>query len=133
MQKQSTPRAQKKINKVDEPTPIGGDLRDLEYAIERKILETPLLELSYFFDAPGEVPALPHYHENIGGESFEIGNGDVAPDWGFDIVINGGVLRYGPWADRQRIGNGTDNLTSPKDLGCGKQHQFKLLLEIALR
>jgi hypothetical protein len=26
----------------------------------------------------------------------------VSPEWGFDLVVHGGVLRYGPWADRQR-------------------------------
>ncbi|KAG6911117.1 hypothetical protein DXG01_003857 [Tephrocybe rancida] len=102
MQKQGMPKAQKKKKNFDESTPIGADFAHLEYAIERKILETPLLELSYFFDVAGEVPALSDYHENIGVESIDIGNGDVAPDWGFDIIINGGVLRYGPWADRQR-------------------------------
>ncbi|KAG6903050.1 hypothetical protein C0995_007483 [Termitomyces sp. Mi166 len=101
MQKQGISKKQKKTVQ-DESTPIGANFSQLEYAIERRILETPLLELSYFFDVTGEVPALSDYHENIGAQSVDIGNGDVAPEWGFDIIINGGVLRYGPWADRQR-------------------------------
>lgn len=35
-------------------------------------------------------------------DPFDIGNGDLPPEWGFDLVIRNGVLRYGPWADRQR-------------------------------
>ncbi|KAL1748805.1 hypothetical protein HDZ31DRAFT_59984 [Schizophyllum fasciatum] len=67
---------------------------EAEYAIEQDILEAKLLELEYFVDVVGEVPA--------GGGGDEIGNGDVPPDWGVDLVIKGGTLRYGPWADRQR-------------------------------
>lgn len=97
MVKQGFLKTQK--NKQDQSTPTGADF---EYAIERKILETPLFELSYFFDVTGEVPEPSGCHENVGVESIDIGNGDVAPDWGFNIIIHGGVLRYGPWADRQR-------------------------------
>jgi hypothetical protein len=57
------------------------------------------LELSYYADAVGEVP---EHTEHISIEPIDIGNGDISPEWGFDIIINGGFLRYGPWADRQR-------------------------------
>ena len=67
---------------------------DAEYAIERDIIEAKVLELEYFVDVVGDVPP--------GGGGDEIGNGDVPPDWGVDLVIKGGTLRYGPWADRQR-------------------------------
>lgn len=99
---QNIPQIHKKpLKGFDEATPIGADYASLEYAIQRKILEAPTLELSYYFDVVGEVPA----HEgtnNVGIESMNIGNGDVAPEWGFDITVSGGFLRYGPWADRQR-------------------------------
>ncbi|KAG5648497.1 hypothetical protein DXG03_003108 [Asterophora parasitica] len=103
MQKQRTPRPSKKsLKNLDEPTPIGADFTQVEYAIERKIIETPLLELSYYFDAVGEVPPLADHRENLGIDLIDVGNGDVAPEWGFDITVSGGVVRYGPWADRQR-------------------------------
>lgn len=70
--------------------------------MERKILEAPVLELSYYADVVGEVPPLPHRAEHVGVASIEIGNGDIAPEWGIDMVVCGGFLRYGPWADRQR-------------------------------
>ncbi|KAF9475774.1 hypothetical protein BDN70DRAFT_996181 [Pholiota conissans] len=91
---------QKKI--VDEDTPIGIDFSTFEYAIERRILEAPSLELTYYVDAVGEVPADPVDPRYAGGGIHDIGNGDTSPEWGFDLVVYGGTLRYGPWADRQR-------------------------------
>ncbi|KAF7321613.1 hypothetical protein MKEN_00682400 [Mycena kentingensis (nom. inval.)] len=88
-----------KHKSIDEETPVGADFTSLEYAIERKILEAPALELTYYTDVVGEVPALPH---SIDIGPGDIGNGDMGPEWGVDLVIRGGILRYGPWADRQR-------------------------------
>jgi hypothetical protein len=84
---------------VEEETPIGADFSTLEYAIERKVLETSLLELTYLVDVVGEVPPI---EEQTQSELYEFGNGDVSPDWVLELVVHGGVLRYGPWADRQR-------------------------------
>lgn len=63
------------------------------------MLEAPTLELSYYADAVGVVPAKQRPVDN---EGCDIGNGDVSPEWGIDLVVHGGILRYGPWADRQR-------------------------------
>lgn len=87
---------------LDEDTPIGVDFSKLEYAIERKILETPLLELCYYTDVVGLVPRHPAVRDFAALDSFDIGNGDVGPEWGVDILVHDGCLRYGPWADRQR-------------------------------
>ncbi|KAF9465079.1 hypothetical protein BDZ94DRAFT_1351083 [Collybia nuda] len=101
--RENTPRSHKKPgNTADEITPIGADFSKLEYAIQRKILETPLLELSYYSDVVGEVPPHSEQMDHNGIESIDIGNGDTSPEWGIDLVISGGFLRYGPWADRQR-------------------------------
>ena len=83
---------------VDEATP---ESATLEYAVERKILESPVLEVSYYADVVGKVPIEQHGGA-AGLESFDIGNGDLPPEWGIDIVVRGGFFRYGPWADRQR-------------------------------
>ncbi|CAA7261639.1 unnamed protein product [Cyclocybe aegerita] len=85
----------KKAKGAEDDTPLGIDFSAHEYAIERKILEAPALELTYYIDAVGEVP------EECEGP-HGVGKGDTSPEWGFDIVIYGGTLRYGPWADRQR-------------------------------
>ncbi|KAJ7045588.1 hypothetical protein C8F04DRAFT_939778 [Mycena alexandri] len=92
-------RSRGKHKSFDEDTPVGADFSTLEYAIERKILETPVLELTYYTDVVGDVPSLPHPADT---EPGDIGNGDIGPEWGIDLVVRGGVLRYGPWADRQR-------------------------------
>ncbi|KAG6832605.1 hypothetical protein H0H92_014441 [Tricholoma furcatifolium] len=102
MQRQGRPKSRKK-GTSDDVNSLGADFKHLEYAIERKILETPLLEISYFFDVVGEVPEHSGLADQAGVQSIDIDNGDVAPDWGFDIIINGGVLHYGPWSDRQRV------------------------------
>lgn len=89
---------------LEDETPVGADYNKLEYAIERHILDAPILELLYYADVVGMVPASPgptiDQPESL--DPFDIGNGDFSPEWGIDIVIQGGVLRYGPWADRQR-------------------------------
>lgn len=63
------------------------------------------IDLTYYADVAGFVPAsnassLRNPFNNI--EKPDIGNGDLAPEWGVDIRLNGGTLTYGPWADRQR-------------------------------
>lgn len=85
----------------DEPIPVGADFSTFEYAVERKILETPVLEVSYYADVVGKV-STERNNRSVGLESFDIGNGDLPPEWGVDIVVRGGFFRYGPWADRQR-------------------------------
>ncbi|KAI6121684.1 hypothetical protein F5141DRAFT_529930 [Pisolithus sp. B1] len=82
---------------------VGNEFNKLEYAIERRIIEAPTLELSYYVDVVGEVPAETTGPGGMGLESYDIGNGDLPPEWGIDLVIHHGVIRYGPWADRQRV------------------------------
>jgi hypothetical protein len=86
---------------MDDETPIGADFSTLEYAIERKILEAPNLDLIYYTDVVGCVPLEPVVNPSM-TDPFDIGNGDLPPEWGFDLTVNDGFLRYGPWADRQR-------------------------------
>ncbi|KIR39832.1 hypothetical protein I307_02554 [Cryptococcus deuterogattii 99/473] len=62
------------------PRKEGGDER--EYAKATNLLETPELTLTYYADIPGNV--------------------DLPPEYGIDIIIRKGTVKYGPWADRQR-------------------------------
>jgi hypothetical protein len=41
--------------------------------------------------------------DNEPEDDYELGNGDVPPQWGIDFVVFGGTMTYGPWADRQRF------------------------------
>jgi hypothetical protein len=84
---------------VDIVFPVGPDSAKREYAIEGKLLEAPILDLSYYVDVVGVVPV---EARSVGREEHDVGNGDRSPEWGIDLVLHGGFLRYGPWADRQR-------------------------------
>ena len=97
-------RRRKANTNAEDDTPVGADFSVLEYAIEGKILEAPVLELSYYADVVGVVPHQEHDTPLNPSDPFDIGNGDIPPEWGIDLVIRSGVLRYGPWADRQRWG-----------------------------
>lgn len=85
---------------IDEETPLGADFATLEYAKEPKVLEAPSLELLYYADSVGQVPN--YVDPAHSDDPFDIGNGDLPPEWGVDLAICGGFIRYGPWADRQR-------------------------------
>ncbi|KAG2036116.1 hypothetical protein BDR03DRAFT_898980 [Suillus americanus] len=93
----------KSAKSIDEETPVGADFTALEYAIERRVIEAPVLELSYYTDVVGDVPVVQDGPRGMGLESYDIGNGDLPPEWGVDLVIRNGTIRYGPWADRQRV------------------------------
>jgi hypothetical protein len=92
-------RTRRKV--LDEETPVGVDFSMLEYAKDAKIMEAPVLEFLYYADAVGQVP-IPAEQTRATYDPFDIGNGDLPPEWGIDLAICGGVIRYGPWADRQR-------------------------------
>lgn len=96
--------------KQEEVNHVGADFSKLEYAIDRKLLETPVLELTYHVDVAGSVPDSVaggfddrQKGSNVGGlEYLDIGNGDLPPEWAVEVVVQGGSIHYGPWADRQR-------------------------------
>lgn len=88
-------------NRVSD-TYVENDLTKLEYAMERRVVEAPIFEFSYYADVVGEVPTEVTGPRGMGLESYDVGNGDLPPEWGMDFVIHNGIIRYGPWADRQR-------------------------------
>ena len=73
----------------------------VEYARFSTILDAPRLDLTYFWDIPGRVrsehlPSNERASKNI--------NHAPPPEWGVDLKIESGMINYGPWADRERIG-----------------------------
>jgi hypothetical protein len=100
--KKSSRSSRNSEQKLQEEQFVGPDVSSLEYAVERKILETASLDLSYYADVVGYVPSSQDQAKSVQMEPIDIGNGDLSPEWGVDIVVRGGYLRYGPWADRQR-------------------------------
>ena len=113
----------KRVQSIDNETPVGPDNAKREYAIQRRVLEAPTLELSYYADAVGVVPVKQCPVDNQG---CDIGNGDVSPEWGFDLVVHGGVLRYGPWADRQRYVSQLCSTTN----GCAHLERWSIRAEL---
>ncbi|CAG8440113.1 7211_t:CDS:10 [Ambispora gerdemannii] len=81
------------------PIPDAAD----EYAKVPIILDCVELDMNYYVDVAGKVPRIPVPIDNT--EELEIGNGDLAPEWGIDLSVSGGTVNYGPWADRQRHAN----------------------------
>lgn len=74
-----------------------------EYAKVTTLLASPEMDLTYYCDVAGPVPPVNEQVRNVASsESWDIGNGDLSPEWGMDLEIKGGTITYGPWADRQR-------------------------------
>ena len=73
----------------------------VEYAKFSTILQSPAASMSLYWDEPGLVSATtaPTRHKSAARDDI---NGDVPPDWGIDLTVHGGIVNYGPWADRQR-------------------------------
>jgi hypothetical protein len=76
----------------------------VEYARFSTIIDSPALDFTYFWDIPGRVVS----QHLASAESTERKqnniNNALPPEWGMDIKIDGGIINYGPWADRERIG-----------------------------
>ncbi|TPX35158.1 hypothetical protein SeMB42_g07226 [Synchytrium endobioticum] len=69
-----------------------------EYARVLRILDCDELTMNYYYDNPGLVPA--KSVRTMAGN--DIGNGDLPPQWGLDLLVNNASIFYGPWTDRQR-------------------------------
>ncbi|KAF3482993.1 uncharacterized protein GIQ15_02317 [Arthroderma uncinatum] len=75
----------------------------VEYGRFSTLLDSPSVYFRYYWDVGGPVaiskvspsPSTKCSPHNI--------NGAEPPEWGMDITIHGGLLNYGPWADRERI------------------------------
>ena len=76
----------------------------IEYGQVETIIDCKSIGMSFFWDVPG--PVLPVAKE--GWDDFYRGhekdvNGSQPPEWGLNLRVGGGVVNYGPWADRQRV------------------------------
>jgi len=75
----------------------------VDYARFSTILDSPAVHLNFFWDVPGVVTeehvALSGIHHDYSGRS----HGHPAPAYGLDLMVRGGNVNYGPWADRLRV------------------------------
>ena len=81
-----------------EPSSISPQMT--EYAKVTTLLLSSEMQMTYYCDVAGQVPS--SGRPVAMSETTDIGNGDLSPEWGVDLNMKGGVLQYGPWADKQR-------------------------------
>ncbi|GJN87915.1 hypothetical protein Rhopal_000870-T1 [Rhodotorula paludigena] len=88
----------------DDPTAVKEKPPQLvDYAKVATLLEAKEIEMTYYSDVAGLVPEDGHARARVAGlETHDVGNGDLSPEWGVDLVVHGASVTYGPWADRQR-------------------------------
>ncbi|KAJ5960947.1 uncharacterized protein N7479_008097 [Penicillium vulpinum] len=74
----------------------------VEYGRFSTIVDSPILNIAYFWDIPGRViqPASTVRSQPMDNNI----NNAPPPEWGIDIKVEGGTINYGPWADRERVG-----------------------------
>ncbi|KAF4865791.1 Protein CSF1 [Colletotrichum siamense] len=74
----------------------------VEYAAESTIVDSPEATLTIYWDVVGKVTAEAARRQSKETSAATYINGDEAPAWGMILAIKGGIVNYGPWADRQR-------------------------------
>ncbi|EPE31334.1 hypothetical protein GLAREA_12637 [Glarea lozoyensis ATCC 20868] len=74
----------------------------IEYATVTTIADSPAAYMSFYWDVPGTVPERQHANEQKYKNEIDNINGDAPPEWGLNLSLNGAIVNYGPWADRQR-------------------------------
>lgn len=79
-----------------------GEWDGIEYAKTSLIADIPCVNVSFYWDVTGPVPAEVDNSFYLDNNRQHDINGSVPPDYGMDIEVFGGVINYGPWADRHR-------------------------------
>ncbi|KAI4188962.1 MAG: hypothetical protein LQ346_005208 [Caloplaca aetnensis] len=74
--------------------------RSVEYGEHPVIVDSPSIAMRLHWDVPGIVGD-PVSEENANVPTHDI-NGAIPPDWAVELRVNGGLICYGPWADRLR-------------------------------
>ncbi|KAL8737007.1 MAG: hypothetical protein Q9181_002118 [Wetmoreana brouardii] len=74
--------------------------RSIEYGRHPIIVDSPSVNMSIHWDVPGLVTDGAE-SEDIHVNEEDINRG-IPPDWAVELRINGGLISYGPWADRLR-------------------------------
>jgi hypothetical protein len=74
----------------------------VEYATVSTIVDSPSASMSYYWDIAGIVPDEPAFSQTRLKTAKSNINGDTPPQWGLELSLQGAIINYGPWADRQR-------------------------------
>ncbi|KAK2740546.1 hypothetical protein FQN57_006050 [Myotisia sp. PD_48] len=74
----------------------------VDYGRFSTLLDCPSIKFCYYWDIAGKVPnstSIPSSRPKLHAGNI---NNAEPPKWGMDLVIRGGIVNYGPWADRER-------------------------------
>ncbi|KAI5918618.1 hypothetical protein F4810DRAFT_691377 [Camillea tinctor] len=74
----------------------------VEYAAVNTIIDSPEGTLTMFWDVPGKVLEQRSSESLNNQDNPDDINGMKAPAWALSLSLKGGIINYGPWADRQR-------------------------------
>lgn len=76
----------------------------VEYAKASQLVDCDKVTMRFYWDMPGPTPEGTLDSDTLLGSTDEDDiNGTAPPAYGMDLGVHGGVVAYGPWADRQRI------------------------------
>jgi hypothetical protein len=74
----------------------------IEYATVSTIVDSPEASMCFYWDVVGTVADRIGPPETSRAKEAANINGDLPPEWGINLYLQGAVINYGPWADRQR-------------------------------
>ncbi|KAH8804976.1 hypothetical protein F5884DRAFT_681490 [Xylogone sp. PMI_703] len=74
----------------------------IEYATVSTIVDSPEASMVFYWDVAGNVLSANDISDSESDRVIPNINGDKSPEWGINLSFKGGMINYGPWADRQR-------------------------------
>lgn len=75
----------------------------LDYAAFTTVVDSPAGTLKIYWDVPSKVTsAVKSLSSSLDLNSPDYVNATAPPAWAISLALKGGVINYGPWADRQR-------------------------------
>ena len=87
---------------VDSPQDQHDRWNSIEYAQCQDVFSCPQLRMIMYWDVAGTVRKIDSAPPEASLRSLTFINGAPSPEWGIDLFIEGGIVKYGPWTDRQR-------------------------------
>jgi hypothetical protein len=104
----------------------------IDYARFSQILDCPGVHFKFFWDMPGKV-AQEHAESAVQTNIDDI-NMSPPPTYGMDLIVKGGCVNYGPWADRLRleiqtafIPNAYRTVTPAAQVKMGEPRQYTVM------
>ncbi|KAI1433289.1 hypothetical protein GGR50DRAFT_669400 [Xylaria sp. CBS 124048] len=74
----------------------------LDYAAVNTVIDSPGASLKIYWDVPGKVLRDTKLQSSADHPNSSNVNGAASPAWAISLSLKGGIINYGPWADRQR-------------------------------